>query len=594
MFCTICATRNPVAAHQCRICGTGLPALLPGTGRGQRAGKRRHLALTLLYGVPIVLLLAASLSYYRATWRDSATWYAEAEAAIATGDYAGAIDLFATAGDFRDAASRHASLAAEMAVHQASYDAAATALDDGRYDDAIALIAPTVRSWPSDAAAEVLAQARQMRIDVLRRTVDAAARQGEWLQAERALDAQVAADPGDSAAREELATLRREHAPIVFTRDHALYLVSPDGMDERLVTDRVPVAWPSWSPDRTRIAFASPETNGQNGLYLIDADGANLVRIAGDLRDYSGPVWSPDGTRIAFATGGGGTERMGQSEPDPDGLAVVDVATRRLLKLIPNAFSPAWSPSGDRLAYVRRAPESFTFDSAPIDGRPAPTGDVLILTLATNRTKNITDRRILHPWRVAWSPVDERMLVYTRDPGSSYDRDRTRLTLLNAATGAMSEVSTFRDRITMPVWSPDGARIAYVAGEETLVVRELEGRSERIDLDVVLSRYVSWGPSGDTLIAAAEGSIRSSYIIALEGDAVTATPFSLDYDTDRRASGAPQWSPSHLIFAAPRPSIAGTGLDRDDRSPPAAGIGSLPRDATTVAAQSRFDRDPVE
>ncbi len=567
MFCTVCATRNPVAAHRCRLCGTGLPVLRSGRRRTSDARSRR-VALGLLYTLPIVLLAVASLGYYRANWRDAASWYAEAEAALAAGDYAQAIDRFSTAGDYRDAEARRVALEANLASHQARMQAATTALDRGQYDAAIAEIAPAVATWPADAAArEVLANARRVRIDQLQRDVEAAARQGDWLQAERALDAQIAEDPGDREGRARLTAMRREQSPIAFTRDHVLYLISPDGMDERLVTDRVPVAWPSWSPDRTRIAFASSEENGINGLYVVDADGSNLVRIAGDLRDYSGPVWSPDGTRIAFATGGGGTERMGQSEPDPDGLSVVDVATRRILKMIPDAFSPVWSPRGDRLAFVRRAPDSSYMNSVTNDGRPAPTGDVLIWTMATNRVENITQRRVLYPWRIAWSPVDERMLVYTRDPGTSYDRDRTRLTLLNADTGALSEINTSRDRITMPVWSPDGTRIAYVAGEETLVVRELAGRSERIDLDVVLSRYVSWGPSGDTLIAVAEGAIRSSHIISLTSDPIATTPLLLDYDTDRRAAGAPQWGPTHLVTAPPRPSIGGTGLDRDDAVP---------------------------
>lgn len=567
MFCTVCATRNPVAAHHCRLCGTGLPALLSGRRRTTDARSRR-VALGLLYTLPIVLLVVAGLGYYRAAWRDAASWYAEAEAALAAGDYAQAIDRFSTAGDYRDAEARRVALEANLASHQARMQAATTALDRGQYDAAIAEIAPAVATWPADAAArEVLANARRVRIDQLQRDVEVAAQQGDWLRAERALDAQIAEDPGDREGRARLTAMRREQSPIAFTRDHVLYLISPDGMDERLVTDRVPVAWPSWSPDRTRIAFASSEENGINGLYVVDADGSNLVHIAGDLRDYSGPVWSPDGTRIAFATGGGGTERMGQSEPDPDGLSVVDVATRRILKMIPDAFSPVWSPRGDRLAFVRRAPDSSYMNSVTNDGRPAPTGDVLIWTMASNRVENITQRRVLYPWRIAWSPVDERMLVYTRDPGTSYDRDRTRLTLLNADTGALSEINTSRDRITMPVWSPDGTRIAYVAGEETLVVRELAGRSERIDLDVVLSRYVSWGPSGDTLIAVAEGAIRSSHIISLTSDPIATTPLLLDYDTDRRAAGAPQWGPTHLVTAPPRPSIGGTGLDRDDAVP---------------------------
>lgn len=57
--------------------------------------------------------------------------------------------------------------------------------------------------------------------------------------------------------------------------------------------------------------------------------------------------WSPDGTRLAFAS-----NRNGWDE-----IFVMEVASGELVDLTPNAdqdsFSPVWSPSGNYIAYLR-------------------------------------------------------------------------------------------------------------------------------------------------------------------------------------------------------------------------------------------------
>ncbi len=424
-----------------------------------------------------------------------------------------------------------------------------------------------------------MADARRLRDEALRLEAAAAEGRRDWLAAERALAALAAADPGDADSAVRLAAQRRAHAPLVFARDRMLWLAGPDGADERLLTDAVPAAWPTWSPDRGRVAFTSPEPGGGGiALYVVDVDGTGLTRLAGNLRPYAGPVWSPDGTRIAFAAEGGWADRANQTAPDPPGVRVVEVATGRIVDVsggrVRDALYPSWSPAGDRLAFVSRDPDSGGgFDpTAPGAGwsdAEAPPGEVYVATLATGAIANVSQGRVRNPWRAAWSPTDDRVLVYTRDPGMSYDRDRARVVLLDARTGALTTVPTGGERITMPVWAPDGARIAYVAGEGTVMVHDLGGGAQSVPLDTMISRFLAWSPDGSALVAVAEGAGRPSFLVPLPADPGTRPgtpveeplPLTLEHDVDRRQAGAPQWGPTYPIAPPGPPSVAGTGLD---------------------------------
>ena len=64
-------------------------------------------------------------------------------------------------------------------------------------------------------------------------------------------------------------------------------------------------AFPSWSPDGSRIAFTSDrDRQGDDEIFAMNADGTGVVQLTttnGSIDDWW-PAWSPDGSRIAFVS----------------------------------------------------------------------------------------------------------------------------------------------------------------------------------------------------------------------------------------------------------------------------------------------------
>src|SRR3989442_1448843 len=90
----------------------------------------------------------------------------------------------------------------------------------------------------------------------------------------------------------------------------------------------------------TSVAFAT--LNG--GIGVTDADGANPHQLS--VRGYQ-PAWSPDGSRIAFASGRVGDGSAVISVMNADGSGPIDLTTPTALGFA----GPAWSPDGAKLAF---------------------------------------------------------------------------------------------------------------------------------------------------------------------------------------------------------------------------------------------------
>ena len=56
-----------------------------------------------------------------------------------------------------------------------------------------------------------------------------------------------------------------------------------------------------WSPDGTRIAFTSARGGDDRRLFLMNADGSNVIQVTDHDVWGRGAKWSPDGSRVLYA-----------------------------------------------------------------------------------------------------------------------------------------------------------------------------------------------------------------------------------------------------------------------------------------------------
>ena len=105
----------------------------------------------------------------------------------------------------------------------------------------------------------------------------------------------------------------------------------------------------SWSPDGSRIVFEStrPRQMGADTrfeIWVMNADGNNLVQLTNnDFPDHH-PDWSPNGQKIIFTRSGTASGGVLLINPDGSGEA----------RLVNDPFgtnAPSWSADGQQLAY---------------------------------------------------------------------------------------------------------------------------------------------------------------------------------------------------------------------------------------------------
>jgi hypothetical protein len=548
MFCTACGTFNAQGGRCCAHCGASLLAstvALPMVASWPPVPPKAIRAILCIIPILTVLaLVGAAGTRYQQTREARATSYALAEQALEAGDYDGALRGFAGASGFRDADRRYDALQEMLQPYHLSYVEGVTAFESRRYGDAIAALSPIARDLPHyEGVKELLAEA-QDRLDAERLgAVLTAERRRDWLAAEQALTILVAGHPEDAALAERLRVLRQTHAPLAVARDDGLYLVGPNGADQRLLTHAVPAAMPTWDPARTRIAFLSTDpsrTDPAADLYIVSGEGNGLTKLATGLIPGAAPAWSADGDRIAYSRTGGGI-----------GIVDVESGIEVVLRddISGTVVSPTWSPDGQMLAVIHLTTGE--------QGRPA--SDVLIVSVDSDTVTTLPGGPIPDAAALAWNPIDHRLLVYRARLDAMPGSQTSGIVVVDLDTGEQEQITHGARLVLPPVWSPDGTRLAYVEDDSTIRIRRPGTLGEAvITVAHPLSGDLIWAPGGVALLALAAQPVHPSFLIPLttrtgrDGPG-SASAAELGDVIGNGDNGPPAWSGTHLSTFTPLP-----------------------------------------
>jgi len=204
--------------------------------------------------------------------------------------------------------------------------------------------------------------------------------------------------------------------------------------------------WPAWSPDGRQIAFCS-DRDGQDGMYVMNADGSNPHRLTDAIKTCGNPhvtglYWSPDNKWIATSYSPNGTS------PDTpldvyliktDGSQVINLTNHPAMD-----WGLSWSPDSQRGSFNSDRDGNLETYVVNIDG----TG----LTRLTNN--------LARDSAGSWSADGKRLLFIS-------DRDgNLQIYAMNPDGSGQINLTKTSANEGQAVWLPNGKEIAFISDRD--------------------------------------------------------------------------------------------------------------------------------
>lgn len=237
---------------------------------------------------------------------------------------------------------------------------------------------------------------------------------------------------------------------------------------------------PRLSPDGSRVAFVVTRAiresdEDHSSIWMVPAGGGDAARFTQGTADTF-PRWSPDGRNLAFLS----HHEDDDAKPQIYLLPTEGGEARRLTDIPLGAGEPVWSPDGTTIAFA-----------APVD-------------LDEGRSEN--------------APIVDARLDHKAEGAGLLKGIRTHLFVVPAEGGEPRQLTAGDFQVSLPVWSPDGERLAYSTSlgadrdieiaMAVYVIPSGGGEPRRVTPAEGLYGVTDWSPDGQTLLLVGQESLR--------------------------------------------------------------------------------------
>lgn len=281
---------------------------------------------------------------------------------------------------------------------------------------------------------------------------------------------------------------------IAFTSDrdgnNEIYIMDADGSNQTRLTNN-PAAdnYPRFSPDGRKISFNSDRVGAVAKIFTMDLDGSNVTQITNNATADANASWAPTNRQLSFDSTRD-DQYLDIYKMNTDGSNVV-----RLTNHQPYDVESAWSPNGQKIVYRREDVFGGAFD-------------LWMMNSDGSGPAQFTSRNIFDFGPPSWAP-DGSYVAYDGLAAGNME-----IYKIKADGTGDTRLTNTAAREVEPSWSPDGTKIAFTTnrdGNYEIYTMNTDGSNPtRLTNNAAVDSGMDWQPVIGTTVSDGGGRITST------------------------------------------------------------------------------------